>query len=52
MIKKRKSDVPQILGIVLVVCGILYEIAFKAPIGFVLITLGSLVFAIGTKIKH
>ena len=52
MVKKRKGDVPQILGISLVVCGIIYEIVFSAPFGFLLITIGSLAFAIGTKIKH
>jgi hypothetical protein len=52
MIKKRKGDIPQIAGITLVACGILYEIAFSAPFGYLLITIGSFAFAIGTKIKH
>ena len=52
MIKKRKGDIPQITGILVVMVGVLYEIIYSAPFGFILITIGSLVFAIGTKIKH
>jgi len=41
----------QFAGMIAVVAGIIYEIITKAHIGFFLITAGSLVFAIGTKIK-
>ncbi len=36
---------------ILVSIGIAYEIYYKAPLGYVLIAVGSLAFAISTKIE-
>ena len=49
--KERRGSKIQVVGIIAVVVGIIYEIITKAHIGFFMITAGSLVFAIGTKIK-
>lgn len=40
----------QTLCIILVSIGIAYEIYYKAPLGYVLLAVGSLAFAISTKI--
>ena len=42
----------QTLCIILVSIGIAYEIYAKAPLGYILITMGSLAFAISTKIEE
>jgi len=39
----------QWIGIVCVVVGVIYEKKYHAHWGFVLITVGSLIYAIGTK---
>ncbi len=49
--KGGKGTGVQLAGMIAVVAGIIYEIITKAHIGFFLITAGSLMFAIGTKIK-
>ena len=49
--KDSRGTGVQLAGMIAVVVGIIYEIITKAHIGFFLITAGSLVFAIGTKIK-
>ena len=41
----------QLLAIVMVAAGITFELMTGAHLGYVLITLGALVFAISTKIK-
>ena len=41
----------QLLSIVMVASGITYEVMTRAPLGYVLITAGALVFAISTKIR-
>ena len=41
----------QFAGMIAVIAGIIYEVITKAHIGFFMITAGSLVFAIGTKIR-
>ncbi len=41
----------QTLCIILVSMGIAYEIYYKAPLGYILIAVGSLAFAISTKIE-
>lgn len=42
----------QTICVVIVTCGIVYEAIFRAPIGFILITAGSLAFAVSTKIEN
>ncbi len=54
--KKRTINISwggfiQLAGVVVVSSGLTYEIIYKAALGFILITLGSLIFAIGTKIR-
>ncbi len=46
------GEIVQLAGLIFCVIGILIEIYYKAHIGFISITVGSLFFAIGTKIKH
>lgn len=41
----------QILCIILVSIGILYEIYVGAPLGYILIAVGSLAFAVSTKLE-
>jgi len=44
--------ISQYLSTILVTAGICVEVQLGADIGFVLISIGSLVFAIATKIRH
>lgn len=41
----------QTVCVILVSLGIAYEIYYKAPLGFVFIAVGSLAFAVSTKIE-
>ena len=41
----------QLLAIVMVAAGITFEVMTGAHLGYVLITVGALIFAISTKIK-
>lgn len=49
--KERRGTGIQLAGMIAVMLGIIYEVITKAHIGFFMITAGSLVFAIGTKIR-
>ena len=49
--KERRGTGIQLAGMIAVIAGIIYEVITKAHIGFFMITAGSLVFAIGTKIR-
>lgn len=51
MIDKQWGDIIQLAGIITVTVGIAYECIFKAPLGYIIISVGCLAFAIGTKIK-
>lgn len=44
--------ITQIVGIIVISIGIIIELVTRASMGYVLITGGSLAFAIGTKFKH
>jgi len=46
------GSIVQLIGLVLTGTGIGIELALKADFGYVIITLGCIAFAIGTKIKH
>lgn len=48
---KKQGDIIQLLGLIIVSFGIVVEFIYKADIGFWAISSGSLIFAIGTKIK-
>ena len=50
--KLNVGDVVQSVGVVIMLAGIGAEIVYLANIYLVLITIGSLVFSIGTKIKN
>lgn len=52
MIDKFWSEVIQLTGVIFLVIGLLVEVHFGADIGYVILTGGSLVFALGTKYKH
>jgi len=49
---KLWGEIVQLSGLIFCVIGIAIEIYYEAHIGFISITVGSLLFAIGTKIKH
>ena len=49
--KDSRGTAVQLAGMIAVIAGIIYEVIKKAHIGFFMITAGSLVFAIGTKIR-
>ena len=52
MLRKTVSDLGQWFGGMLVALGIIIELEFKAPLGFLIITIGSFGFAIATKFKY
>lgn len=49
--KRLYSDIIQLTGLVVVGVGCGIELAYRCPVGVILITGGSVVFAIGTKLK-
>jgi hypothetical protein len=49
--KVRWGDAGQVIGLVVVGTGVGLELALKADWCLVLITVGSVVFAVGTKLK-
>lgn len=51
MEKSRKGDIIQLAGLVVVSAGCGIEIALKAHVGLIIITIGSIAFAVGTKLK-
>jgi hypothetical protein len=42
----------QLIGSILVLSGIIIEIIYKADLGFLSITIGSFIWAIGAKLSH
>lgn len=42
----------QLIGIIFLGIGIGIEIVQRAELGYILITVGAAIFAVGTKIKH
>ena len=49
--KNRKGEAIQFLGLVLLGAGITLEIIYQGEAFLIMITVGSLFFAVGTKIK-
>ena len=49
--KIRYGDIVQLVGLVVVGTGVGIELASKAHWALVIITVGSIIFAIGTKLK-
>ncbi len=52
MINKTQGIIIQVVGITATCFGICLEIYYKADIYFTVITAGSLLFAVGTKLKY
>ena len=50
-IKTKLGEIIQLAGVVLLGTGVGFEIATNADIGYVYISIGSVIFAIGCKIK-
>jgi len=48
---KTRGDIIQLIGLVVVGVGTGIELALKADIGLIIITIGSVCFAVGTKLK-
>jgi len=48
----RLGEYIQIIGSILVLSGIVIEIICKADLGFLAITTGSFIWAVGVKISH
>lgn len=44
------GTVVQATGVIVVGYAILYEVKHKAPLGYILMTIGALIFAIGEKL--
>lgn len=42
----------QLLGLIFLGIGIGIELVLRAELGYILITVGAVVFAVGTKLKH
>jgi len=51
MANNRYGDIIQLIGTVIIGIGVGIELAYKADIGLITITIGSVAFAIGTKVK-
>ena len=51
MDSKKSGDIIQLVGLVVVGIGAGIELSFEAHVGLITITLGSIAFAIGTKVK-
>ena len=52
MVSKFWGEVIQLSGIIGLVIGICIEVYFKADWGYTILTIGSLLYAVGTKFKH
>ena len=52
MVSKFWGEVIQLSGLICLVIGISIEIYFKADWGYTILTMGSLLYAVGTKFKH
>ena len=46
------SELVQLLGVWLLGVGVAFEFFYNADTHLVVITIGSIIFAIGTKLKH
>lgn len=49
--RNRAGDLIQLTGLVVCGVGIGFELALRAAVWFIVITVGSILFAIGTKLK-
>jgi len=51
MAKNRQGDIIQLIGLLVLGAGLGFELALRAHWGFVLISVGSVCFTVGTKLK-
>jgi len=51
MRESRQGDIIQLIGTVVIGVGVGCELSYGADIWLVIITIGSVIFALGTKIK-
>lgn len=49
--KKIYGDLIQLIGVIMLGAGVICEIIYKADVFYVIITIGAIVFTIGTKVK-
>ncbi len=49
---KLWGEIIQLSGLIFLIIGVTIELIYKADIGYITITVGSLLFAVGTKYKH
>ena len=49
--RARIGEIIQLAGLVVTGAGVGIELALKADVGFIYITIGSILFAIGCKLK-
>jgi type IV secretory pathway TrbD component len=52
MVSKFWGEVIQLSGLICLVIGIGIEVYYKADFGYTILTIGSFVYAVGTKFKH
>jgi len=52
MVSKFWGEVIQLSGLICLVIGITIELYYKADFGYIILTIGSLLYAVGTKFKH
>jgi len=48
----RLGEYIQVIGSILVLSGIIIEIVYRADLGFLTITVGSFMWAVGVKLSH
>uniref|UniRef100_A0A6M3Y0S7 Uncharacterized protein n=1 Tax=viral metagenome TaxID=1070528 RepID=A0A6M3Y0S7_9ZZZZ len=51
MSRLSTGDIIQLIGLVVIGVGTGIELALRAHLGFIVITVGSVCFAVGTKLK-
>jgi len=49
--KTRQGDIIQLIGLIVIGVGVGIELAYRAHAGLIIITVGSVCFAVGTKLK-
>ena len=50
-LKKHYGDLIQFTGMIMLGVGVCCEIVYRADIYYILITVGAIIFSIGTKVK-
>lgn len=50
--REMRGELVQLMGVLLLGAGVTIEIIMREPVYLGIITLGAVIFSIGTKIKH